>query len=137
MEVLAYIVTIILVFLGGLHFYWAIFGIKDITAVVPIKSNSKKVVTPGKPVTIMVGLVLLSFGYIVLDSIVTFLNWSIFYYLRLAISILFIIRAIGDFKYLGFFKTQKNSKFARNDSNYYSPLCLFIGLSIGIIALWG
>ncbi|MBK7465824.1 MAG: DUF3995 domain-containing protein [Saprospiraceae bacterium] len=44
------------------------------------------------------------------------------------IAILFIVRAIGDFQYVGFFKKIKHSLFAEYDTNYFSPLCLIIGI---------
>ncbi len=40
-------------------------------------------------------------------------------------ALVFIIRAIGDFKFVGFFKKIKHSQFARYDTWFYSPLCLF------------
>ena len=43
-------------------------------------------------------------------------------------SVLFIVRAIGEFSYVGFFKTHKKTKFGQNDTKYYSPLCLLLGL---------
>lgn len=45
----------------------------------------------------------------------------------------FMIRAIGDFNYLGFFKKIKHSQFARYDTWIYSPLCLFLGLTYIIL----
>jgi hypothetical protein len=36
---------------------------------------------------------------------------------------------LGDFKYWGFFKSIRNNQFAKYDSLYYSPLCLYIGLT--------
>ena len=50
-----------------------------------------------------------------------------------ALAIVLIIRAMGDFKYVGFFKTIKNTPFADYDTRYYSPLCLFLGLNILVI----
>ena len=41
-------------------------------------------------------------------------------------ALVFLLRAIGDFKYVGIFKTIKHSTFAQNDSKWYSPLCLFL-----------
>ena len=48
---------------------------------------------------------------------------------------IFILRAIGDFNYLGFFKKVKHTKFAVNDTKYYSPLCLIIGMLTLILQL--
>ena len=53
-------------------------------------------------------------------------------YVGWVISSIFILRSIGDFKYIGFFKKLKTSKFGKMDSKLFSPLCLTIGL-IGII----
>lgn len=44
------------------------------------------------------------------------------------IPIIFLFRAMGDFKYVGFFKKVTSTSFAKRDSSYYSPLCLGIGL---------
>jgi len=40
------------------------------------------------------------------------------------------LRAIGEFKYLGFFKKIKNTEFAIADSKLFSPLSLAIGFLI-------
>ncbi len=43
------------------------------------------------------------------------------------ISAIFIIRAIGDFNAVGFFKKIKQTEFANYDTKYFSPLCLSLG----------
>jgi hypothetical protein len=53
------------------------------------------------------------------------------------LAIVLIIRAIGDFKYVGFFKRIKNTPFARYDTQYYAPLCLYLGLSTLLILYHG
>lgn len=52
-----------------------------------------------------------------------------------AIAILFGLRAIGEFRYIGFFKKFKDSKFAEYDTKYYSPLCLIIAILTLLLAL--
>ena len=44
------------------------------------------------------------------------------------IPFIFIIRAIGDFRYLGFFKEVKSTEFGTMDTWLYSPLCLMISV---------
>ena len=51
------------------------------------------------------------------------------------IASVFILRAIGEFNYVGFLKKIKHTKFGQNDTKLYSPLCLTIGILIIIIAL--
>ncbi|WP_281635816.1 DUF3995 domain-containing protein [Flavobacterium marginilacus] len=45
------------------------------------------------------------------------------------------MRAIGDFNYVGFFKKIKLAKFGKNDTKYFSPLCLIIGILTLILEL--
>lgn len=45
---------------------------------------------------------------------------------------LFLLRAIGEFKFIGFFKSVKRTSFGKLDNKFFSPLCLLIGI-FGII----
>ncbi|WP_416358549.1 DUF3995 domain-containing protein [Aquimarina spinulae] len=47
----------------------------------------------------------------------------------------FYTQSFGDFKYVGFFKRIKQTKFGRLDTMFFSPLCLIIGSIRLIIAL--
>ena len=38
----------------------------------------------------------------------------------------FLLRAVGDFRYVGFFKRHTDTRFARLDTLFYSPLCLLL-----------
>lgn len=49
-----------------------------------------------------------------------------------AVGVVLLARAVGDFKYVGFFKSVRGSRFATLDSRYFSPLCLILGLG----AIW-
>lgn len=45
------------------------------------------------------------------------------------------IEIAGRFRFVGFFKTVRGSRFARWDTLLFSPLCLLLGLAVAIIAL--
>ena len=47
---------------------------------------------------------------------------------------MFALRAIGDFRYVGFFKRIRDTRFARLDTLAYSPLCAVLAVLIGIAA---
>ena len=49
-----------------------------------------------------------------------------FRYGDMFIGLLFLMRAVGDFKYVGFFKSIRETSFAKMDSRFFSPLCLLI-----------
>ena len=52
-----------------------------------------------------------------------------------ALALIFAVRAVGDFRYVGFFKRVRGSRFAQMDSLCYSPLCVALSLSIASM-LW-
>ena len=51
----------------------------------------------------------------------------------LAIGIIFLLRSIGDFKWVGLFKKVRDTEFGRSDTKYFVPLCLFLSLSAFLI----
>lgn len=48
---------------------------------------------------------------------------------------IFALRAAGDFRYAGFFKYIRHTRFAFWDTWVYSPLCLFMALACAAAAL--
>ena len=108
-------------------------------SVVPTKGNTnEKIFIPSAISTLIVAFGLLLFGLIELGNTTVFSGFLDLKYFRwgnLLIAFIFLARAVGDFKYVGFFKRVKGTAFAKNDSNYYSPLCLFISLTNAFITL--
>jgi hypothetical protein len=51
-----------------------------------------------------------------------------------AMALIFLARAVGDFRLVGFFKDDCPSLFARMDTWLYSPLCVALGTSLLAIA---
>lgn len=131
---IAIILISIFLFLSSLHIYWAFGGSWGSGAVIPTRDNHVKVRMPGPVPTLAVAFGLLFFGAVVfLDSFELNLNDVpgldlIRKYGLGAIALIFLLRAVGDFNYIGFFKKGRNTDFARNDTKYYSPLCLLIGI---------
>lgn len=132
---LAVIASAVMLTLSGLHFYWALGGSWGFDDSLPTDEQGKRVLNPGKIDSTIVGLALCTFaGYyaIIAMNIPTFLPERVVAYAGWVISLLFLLRAIGDFKYIGFFKRVKKTAFAKKDNSFYSPLCLVVG-TIGII----
>lgn len=127
------------------HLYWAIGGTKGLGVAVPEKSASKgggPVFVPSAFGTIAAGLLIAGLAAFyafearpLISSAVNrdtlFAPWEVA--LLVATGAGFILRAIGDFKYVGFFKRSTGTPFAIADSRYFSPLCLFLGVA-GIAA---
>jgi len=132
------ILFIIFLFLSLVHIYWGLGGKWGSDAAVPTKKNNGKVMNPGLFECFVVALGLLGFGVFSLIKAGVILfplrGWLLNYGLWM-IAALFLLRAVGEFKYVGFFKKVNATKFAKMDTKYYSPLCLLIALSAIILEL--
>lgn len=133
------ILFLTLTFLSAIHFYWGFGGRWGSQAVFPTKDVAIKLQVPGAIPTFIVAFGLLAMGLFMLHkgNIINFQipSWLDKYGL-FVIAGIFIIRAFGDFKYVGFFKKIKRTKFGQNDTKYYSPLCLTIGVLIMLMILF-
>jgi glucan phosphoethanolaminetransferase (alkaline phosphatase superfamily) len=125
-------------FLSAIHVYWAFGGRWGSDSVFPTKDDHTAAIMPGKLPTIIValGLLLIGIFYLVKCDVISLdlPKWIDTYGLW-AIAMIFTVRAIGDFNYVGFFKKIKHTKFGINDTKYYSPLCFTIG-SLSLILIY-
>ena len=55
--------------------------------------------------------------------------------LSCALALGLLARAVGEFRYVGFFKRVRGSRFARMDTLVYSPLCLLLAAGVALVAL--
>ena len=137
--IIAIILFLIFLFISSIHIYWAFGGNWGSDAVLPTKDdNNTKVLNPSILPTLIVAFGLLGFGLhiLIISGLIAFdiSQWLSNYGLWIIASI-FTLRAIGDFKYVGFFKKIKLTKFGENDTKYFSPLCLTIGILTLILEL--
>lgn len=129
---------LIFLFLSSIHVYWGFGGKWGKDAAIPAKENNSKVISPGPLPTFIVALGLLAFGVFILIKS-KFLNVPISHLIEKPglwfIAILFLLRAIGEFKYVGIFKKIRHTEFAQNDTKYYTPLCLVIAILTIVLEL--
>lgn len=137
--VLVVILALIFLLLSLLHFYWAFGGRVWYDQVLPTSSNGLHRFNPGMVQTLIISFGLLLFAFIIAGNLFWFDSYGrrkYFRYGSLVIAFIFSLRAIGDFKFVGFFKKIKTTRFADNDTDFFSPLCLFIVLlSVSIFTL--
>lgn len=133
--ILSILLSLILIGLGLIHFNWVNGGKYGFAESLPTEENGERVLNPKKIDSAIVGIGLTAFGiFYILKSGLTEYNlpdW-IMKYGGWIIPIIFILRAIGEFKYVGFFKSIKKTDFGKLDTKLFSPLCLIIGI-LGII----
>jgi len=133
MDTLLFIANIlVLITLSGLHFYWLFGGRRAVHAVVPTDSNGRLLFKPGKASTLIVASGLLLFAFVNAD----FANWidtgirqGSLRYSMIIVGLIFLLRAIGDFKYLGITKRYKQTAFALTDARIYTPLCIALAFT--------
>ncbi|URJ60863.3 DUF3995 domain-containing protein [Paenibacillus polymyxa] len=135
LELLTWAVGGILFVLSGMHLYWVFGGQKGAKAAIP-STGTTLLFEPSKIGTSIVAILLALAAWFVLElgGIAPFLFFHSFYsYGAGLLSCLFILRSIGDFKWVGFFKRKKGTVFAKWDTVLYSPLCFLLGTAILII----
>jgi len=136
---LSLLLFIIFTLIALLHFYWAVGGKWGLDATLPTNSQGERLLSPGPFACTVVGLGLSTFAFIYLEKSELISNslpeWLLFYSGWIIPSI-FLLRAIGDGKMVGFFKRIKDTHFAKMDTRYFSPFCLFLALSGFAIQLY-
>ncbi|WNZ25430.1 DUF3995 domain-containing protein [Leptolyngbya sp. NK1-12] len=133
--VIGLITTTIFVALSTLHIYWAFGGNWGATATVP-SIDGQPLFEPGLWDTLAVAMALSIAAIICLGTLnyrLPFLPTWIYRTGIWCIALVFLLRAIGEFRYLGFFKQFNDSLFAHWDTVLYTPLCL--GLAVCCIVL--
>ncbi|MCE2998179.1 MAG: DUF3995 domain-containing protein [Cyclobacteriaceae bacterium] len=117
--------------LGVLHFYWALGFTWALDVVVPAKPTGEKMLSPSAAASTVVGLGLSMMAAVHLANARLWLTEFpyVIKYSTMAIAIIFFLRAFGDFKWVGLFKKITTTSFAKNDTRYYVPLCLFLSAS--------
>lgn len=129
----AILLTAVFTVLALLHFHWAAGGRLGFGAAIPTK-GAVPIFQPGPGASTAVGVALLGAALVSLvrgHAFVLGPAWVS----RVGIWVIatvMLARAIGDFRYVGFFKRVRGTVFARQDSRFYSPLCA----TLAALAIW-
>jgi hypothetical protein len=122
---------VIFILISLIHVYWAFGGKWGVEGVIPKLENKSGALKPPPAATLIVAGGILVFalihaGALGLISVVTSDYLAIG---LIIIAIIFALRTLGDFKYVGLFKKKRAGLFAKNDTRYYVPLCVLISLN--------
>lgn len=132
MGTLIYILIIgVFLFLSLIHFYWAFGGKWGLKNALPQSEKGETLFQPSAFASIIVGIGLFLMGLFFVFKggwITLVIPEFILFYGQYVIGGIFLLRAIGDFKHVGFFKKIRNTSFSKNDSKIFSPLCLLLGI---------
>ncbi len=131
-SLLSSFLSFVFLFIAGIHIYWGFGGEWGKDAVLPkIETSDRPLFIPGLAATLMVAVVFI-IGVFLVQSFVSNITLpipsSILYYGMIFQGTVFFLRSIGEFRYVGFFKTQKGTLFSYWDDRLFSPLCLTVSL---------
>ncbi len=126
----------VLAFLSALHLYWALGGRWGWGAAIP-QVDGRPAFTPSRLATLLVALGLAAAAVLPLARtgalpfpVPQWLSqWS-----AVLLALIFFIRAVGDFRLVGFFKRVRGTPFAIWDTRLFSPLCLLLAAGFARVA---
>ena len=123
--------------LATVHVYWAMGGRAGSEGVVP-EVNGRKTINPGPGATLGVAALLALAALnvalrsrwvevaFVPDALVRVGVWTL--------AVVFALRAVGDFRTVGFFKKVRATRFAALDTRVFSPLCAALSIGCAVVA---
>ena len=114
--------------LAGLHLYWAVGGRWMLDGAVPTTPDGEPTFTPGAVATVAVAVLLATFGGLVMIAAATDESWLVTTAVLGGVGVL-SLRAIGDGRYAGFTKRERNTRFGRLDDTWFTPLAALLAIA--------
>jgi hypothetical protein len=114
--------------LAALHLYWAARGSSgaDGSGAVPTRADGTPLFRPGRASTLAVAAALGAAALVVLGRSGPWPMAGPAWIYRAGawtVGAVLLLRTIGDFRYVGLFKRERESRFAVLDTRYFTPLC--------------
>ena len=114
--------------LAVVHVYWALGGRRLTDGVVPTTTDGDDTFTPGRLVTLAVAALLATFGALIAVAASTDQPWLVTAGVLGGVGVL-SLRAIGDGRYAGFTKKERNTRFGRLDDAWFTPLVVLLAIA--------
>ena len=129
--------SLIAVFAGLslIHLYWLFGGRFGQLAAIP-EVDGKLVFQPSTLATLVVTIGLALCAVVIAGTagmLAVPLSQPALAWLTRGLAVVLLLRAIGDFRLVGFCKRIRHTRFARLDTIIYSPLCLALAIGAGIV----
>lgn len=122
---------VIFILISLIHIYWAFGGKWGHEGVIPKLENRTDTLKPPPIATLVVAVGILGFALVHAAALglVSFIRADYLGICLIIIALIFALRTIGDFKYVGLFKKKRIGLFAKNDTRYYVPLCVLLSVN--------
>ncbi|MDF7673978.1 DUF3995 domain-containing protein [Acetobacteraceae bacterium ESL0709] len=111
-----------------IHLYWGLGGKGLVMYALPVKADGEYYFRPGKIALFMIPFLSMALFliFIMFDSIESKFRYA--HFLFLILGIMFVVRAIGDFRSCGFFKHKVSSIFWLYDTYLYTPGAVLVAV---------
>lgn len=128
----------LLTIFGLIHAFWAARGMSGGSAVIPQRAG-RPVIRPSRLATLGVAGCLFAAALTLLARLgimrrPAFVPASLPHRGSWALAVIFGLRAIGEFRYVGIFKRVKRTPFARWDTRLFVPLCVIVAAGSALVA---
>lgn len=129
--------SLVFAVLSALHLFWAAGGRSGLALAIP-EEEGAPVFRPSALATVGVAAALALAAVLVAARALANVGGGAGILIQagcFGVAALFLLRALGDFRYVGAFKKIRGTRFARWDSLVYTPLCLLLGGATLAVAL--
>jgi len=136
MNVLAVLTAVVFAALSALHVYWAVGGRRGMGAVIPTVEG-RRTLNPSALATIVVAVALALAAAITLGATGILAAVAPAWVIRsglVVLAVVFVARAVGDFRLIGVTKRVRDTRFARLDTFVFVPLCIGLGAACATLA---
>lgn len=130
-------VSLILFLIGAIHFYWAAGGSAGLFAAIPEK-DGKPLFRPDRTGTAIISVFLSLAAALVAEQSIGLVQLGLPEVTHIGcilLSLILVVRSVGDFRYLGLFKTVQTTTFGYYDTAAYTPLCLLLAVGVMTVTL--
>ncbi len=131
----AWLLIAVFTSLSLVHVYWLFGGRVGLLAAIPeIDGTPVFQPTTLSAFVVTIGLALCAVVIAATAGILTLpLSHTVLAWLTRGLALVLLVRAIGDFRVVGFFKRIRHSRFAHLDTVVYSPLCLALAIGSALV----
>jgi hypothetical protein len=134
-RLLAGVVAVVLFALAALHVVWVARG-RSASVAIPTRADGTPLFRPGPASTMLVAFALAVAGVLVLAR-ASALNYAGARCVHAAVwglAAMFALRTVGEFRYLGLFKRERTTPFARWDTWVFTPVCAALAAAMAVLA---
>lgn len=131
MTLISLVLAVVFAILCIIHMNWARGSQWGLQSALPSDPSGAKLFQPRKIDSLIVGVGLLGIAifYLIEAQMISYAlpSWAM-QVVGWIVPSVFLLRALGDFKYVGLFKKIKETRFATMDTRYYTPLCIALSI---------